>query len=80
MYTGLNLWTSFGRIEIADDFAQMDIHLHPVTISEQVRLANKYQLSGYDAAYLWLAAHLKVPLLTFDRQLAAAAKAHLAIL
>ena len=71
-------WSIGSTLEILEDFSQMDLQLHPVHLSEQVQLAAKYKLSGYDAAYLWLAAHLKAPLLTFDRQLAAAAKAHLA--
>ena len=36
-------------------------------------LALVWGLSAYDASYLWLAAALKVPLVTFDRQLAAVA-------
>ncbi len=40
----------------------------------------RYQLSAYDAAYLWLAAELKAPLATFDAKLAAAAQAHLGAL
>jgi predicted nucleic acid-binding protein len=70
-------WPLAATLETLEDYSQMDIQLHPVALTEQVRLADKYQLSGYDAAYLWLAAHLKVPLLTFDRRLAAAAKTHL---
>lgn len=36
-------------------------------------LAQHYRLSAYDASYLWLAAELRAPLLTFDGKLAAAA-------
>ncbi len=36
-------------------------------------LARHYALSAYDAGYLWLAAALRAPLLTFDEKLAAAA-------
>lgn len=36
-------------------------------------LAQRYRLSAYDASYLWLAAELRAPLLTFDGKLAAAA-------
>ncbi len=43
----------------------------------QFNIATRYGLSGYDAAYLWLAAEMRVPLLTFDAKLAIAAKAYL---
>lgn len=43
-------------------------------------LAWRYNLSAYDASYLWLAAELKAPLTTFDEKLAAAAQIHLASL
>ena len=73
-----------GLVQIADDglaqFQVMDIDLHPIKVQEVVSLALRYQLSFYDAAYLWLAAELKAPLATFDEQLATAAKAHLATL
>lgn len=36
-------------------------------------LAQQYKLSAYDASYLWLAAELRAPLVTFDGKLAAAA-------
>lgn len=36
-------------------------------------LAQRYRLTAYDAAYLWLAAEMRAPLLTFDGRLAAAA-------
>jgi predicted nucleic acid-binding protein len=61
-------------------FQSMDISLHPLRALEVVALALRYQLSGYDAAYLWLAAELNAPLATFDEKLAAAAQAHLASL
>ncbi len=62
------------------DYAQQDIELHRTDIEAQQQLASRYQLSSYDAAYLWLAAELKAPLATFDEKLATAAKAHLASL
>jgi predicted nucleic acid-binding protein len=65
---GLAQWQDFGiellRIDIAETFA----------------LGQKYKLSAYDAAYLWLAADLKCPLATFDGKLAEAAQAHLSSL
>lgn len=43
----------------------------------QFQLALAYNLTSYDAAYLWLAEQLQAPLATFDRRLAAAARQHL---
>jgi len=40
-------------------------------------LAERYSLTACDAAYLWLAAELEVPLATFDDQLAEAATKYL---
>ena len=40
-------------------------------------LAERYQLSAYDAAYLLLATVLQAPLLTFDKKLSDAARRHL---
>jgi len=60
--------------------ALMEIQLHPINAPTVAALAMQYQLSAYDAAYLWLAAELKCPLATFDDKLAAAAKTHLASL
>ena len=73
-----------GFVELAADalaqYAEMDIDLHRVEPQHALALALRYQLSAYDAAYLWLAAELKAPLATFDEQLAAAAQMHLASL
>ena len=68
-------------IELAlQDLSQHDIGLYATNVPAQVALAQRYQLSAYDAAYLWLAADLKAPLATFDAKLAAAARVHLASL
>jgi predicted nucleic acid-binding protein len=61
-------------------FAQIEIALHDVPPAPVLDLAIRYQLSAYDAAYLWLAAELKAPLATFDAKLGAAAEMHLASL
>ena len=60
------------------DFAEMQIESLPVPPTEAFILAHRYDLSGYDAAYLWLASHLQAPLVTFDARLGAAALKHLA--
>lgn len=62
------------------DFAAQAIELIDVDARGQFALALHYKLSAYDAAYLWLAAELKLPLATFDRKLAAAAAKHLGAL
>ncbi|VTU15789.1 putative nucleic acid-binding protein, contains PIN domain [Variovorax sp. PBL-H6] len=62
------------------DYATFDIELHPVDPVAQYELAARYDLTAYDAAYLWLAAELKAPLATFDRRLAEATQAHLGTL
>lgn len=59
------------------DFAEQRIELHPVPPEAMLQLALDFELSAYDAAYLWLAAELKAPLATFDRGLAKAAREHL---
>lgn len=59
------------------DFLDQPIDLADPVLDEQLALALRYGISGYDAAYLWLAAELRAPLLTFDRKLGAAALAHL---
>ncbi len=61
-------------------YDEVDIQLLEADVPEMLRLAARYQLSAYDAAYLWLAAALKAPLATFDRQLGKAATQHLAAL
>ncbi|MFZ3083704.1 type II toxin-antitoxin system VapC family toxin [Rhodoferax ferrireducens] len=58
-------------------YASMTIELFDVSAVQVFELAKRYQLSAYDASYLWLAAELKCPLATFDEKLAAAAQAHL---
>lgn len=60
------------------DYDQQVIELHRPDVQAQYALAMRYGLSGYDAAYLWLAGALQAPLATFDEKLAKAARAHLA--
>src|SRR5262249_48715751 len=44
------------------DFADLKITRCRCDVRAQWRLALEYRLSGYDAAYLWLAAELSAPL------------------
>jgi predicted nucleic acid-binding protein len=53
-----------GRLTI--DAAEVD---HPSVLV----LAERFQLTGYDASYLWLAQQLNAELVTLDQQLARAA-------
>ena len=73
-----------GLAELAADgiqsAADMAIELHGIEEGAVVALAQRYQLTAYDAAYLWLAAELKAPLATFDRRLGVAAQRHLSTL
>jgi predicted nucleic acid-binding protein len=62
------------------DYASHALQLHRIDVSAQLALAERYDLSAYDAAYLALAAALKAPLATFDRKLGAAAIKHLGAL
>lgn len=73
-------WPADALAQALADYAAYDIELHPVDLIAQYELATRYELSVYDAAYLWLAAELKAPLATFDRRLAEAAQAHLGTL
>jgi predicted nucleic acid-binding protein len=59
------------------ELAQDALALHRVNEIEVVSLAQAYEISAYDACYLWLAAELGSPLATFDDRLATAARAHL---
>ena len=64
--------------EALTEASMLEIELHPIHAPAVAELAMRYGLSAYDASYLWLAADLKCPLATFDEQLGAAARAHLA--
>jgi predicted nucleic acid-binding protein len=59
------------------DYSALSLQQRPIDLPAQVALALRYDLSTYDAAYLWLAAELKAPLATLDRRLGEAAQRHL---
>lgn len=71
-------WSRQSIAAALEDYAQYQIELCDTHVVGQFELALRYDLSAYDAAYLWLAAELKAPLATFDDKLAAAARTHLA--
>ncbi len=56
------------------------IETHEIDPTATLALTIRYNLSAYDAAYLWLAADIKAPLATFDEKLGRAAQTHLATL
>ena len=60
------------------NYFDLPIERLQVDCTALVALAQRYRLTAYDAAYLWLAAAIPAPLATFDRTLAVAAQEHLA--
>jgi len=58
-------------------FANQRFNWHTAPLPAILALALRYQLSTYDAAYLWLATELQSPLVTLDQRLAEAAHRHL---
>lgn len=64
--------------EALEGFAALPVDRHAIDPRAVLDLAQRYALSAYDAAYLWLAERLEAPLATFDAELAEAARRHLA--
>ncbi len=59
------------------DLNRLDLTRRAVDAAAQWQLALQFDLSAYDAAYLWLAAEIGAPLATFDSRLGDAARRHL---
>ncbi len=59
-------------------FAALAVQRSDVPAGDALALAERYGLTCYDAAYLWVAEHVDAPLATFDERLGAAARQHLA--
>lgn len=60
-----------------DAYSGLAIERYAVDPAAVLALAQRYKLTAYDAAYLWLADRLEAPLATFDSSLARAAQDHL---
>jgi predicted nucleic acid-binding protein len=58
-------------------YGQLAIERHGVDAESMLSIAERYQLTAYDAAYLCVAERLGAPLATLDRKLGEAARAHL---
>ena len=61
-----------------DAYSALAVERHGIDPVAVLNLAQRYKLTAYDAAYLWLAERLESPLATFDAALARAARNHLA--
>lgn len=53
-----------------EEFFSYQIETQEVNFKEVFLLADKYNLTTYDASYLWLNKKLNAPLLTLDKKLA----------
>ena len=61
---------SFSKSQkLLDKFINLPIKYYPTNFNQTLKLAIKYNLSVYDASYLSLSHHLKIPLLTLDKKL-----------
>ena len=63
-----------GIFAAARRLENLAIILLDVDAAEVARLAVRLDVSAYDAAYLWLADRLCMPLVSFDRRLLAASR------
>jgi len=56
-----------------DLYPQLGVVEAEIPAAELARFAGDADVTAYDAAYLWVAMHADIPLLTLDRKLATAA-------
>jgi predicted nucleic acid-binding protein len=61
-------------IDALADFMSMNVELRDVDAIGIFALARRYQLSGYDASYLWLSRELGAELVTLDKELRVASE------
>lgn len=52
-----------------NEFESLGISTESVSFPEATAAAIRYRVSGYDAAYLWMAISQRIELLTLDREL-----------
>lgn len=58
-------------------FGEFAIERWDVEAVAVVRIGEKFGLTAYDAAYLWVAGHIRAPIATFDARVAEAARSYL---
>ena len=58
-------------------FGQLEIERWDVDPASLIRIGEEFGLTAHDAAYLWVAGRLRVPIATFDARLAAAAVSYM---
>jgi len=60
-----------GRLasDLGNTFLKLDIKCEVINFEEALKIAEKANLSFYDASYLWLARSKNLPLLTLDDRL-----------
>jgi predicted nucleic acid-binding protein len=58
-------------------YGSLEIERWDVEPASVVRIGADFGLTAYDAAYLWVAGRLRVPIATFDARVAAAAASYL---
>jgi plasmid stability protein len=64
-------------LETEREAAELDIERLDIDLPSTVRIGETFALTAHGAAYLWMAGHLRAPIVTFDARLAAAAKTYL---